>query len=181
MTRTAAAPDSARSWLAKVAADVERAESVVGGSPRIASSSPAYCAALVVKGRLSREDEAAGRAFAGPDGEAVRKALAALGVPGEPFLAVTRPTAKANEDLEAAARRICELAHAVEAEIVLALDPVAADDVARAFGLQELKPGEPVDVPGFRLLATNDFAAALADERAKRAVWRQLKALAKGR
>lgn len=181
MTRAAAVPDPAKSWLAKLAADVERAESAVGGSPRIVSSSPAYCAALVVKGRPSREDEAAGQAFAGPDGEAIRKALAALGVPGEPFFAVTRPTAEANEDLEAAARRICELAHAVEAELVLALDPIAAEDVARAFGLHELRAGEPADVPGFRLLATDDFAAALADERAKRAVWRQLKALTRGR
>jgi len=168
-------------WRAKLAAEVERAESLVRGSQRVASSPPAYSAALVVKGRPSSEDEAAGRAFAGPDGEAIRKALAALGIPGEPFLAVTRPTAEASRDLDAVARRIRELAHAVEAELVLALDPVAADDVARAFGSEGLKPGETVDVPGFRLLATNDFAAALADERAKRAVWRQLKALTKGR
>lgn len=174
---TADAPDSSELWFAKLAAEVERAESLLGDAPRVASSAPAYSAVLVVKGRPSREDEAAGRAFSGEDGEAIRKALAALGVEGEPFLAVSRPWLGVPAGSEAVSQRIRELAHAVEAELVLALDPVAAGDVALAFGLLDLRPGEAVDVPGFRILATDDFSGALGDEHAKRIVWSQLKTL----
>lgn len=174
-----AAQDGSKLWLAKVAAEVERAESLLGSPKRIAASSPSYSAALVVKGRLSRDDEAEGRAFAGKDGEAIRKALAALGVAGEPYLTVSRPSVEAQTDLRPVAQRLCELAQALEVELVVALDSVAAGDVARAFGLSELRPGEPVEAAGFRIVATDDFAAALADDRAKRAVWRQLKSILK--
>jgi uracil-DNA glycosylase len=171
---------AAHLWQAKLAAEVKRAESLVPGRRRAVSSAPAYSAVLAVKGRPTETDAVAGRVFGGEDGEALRKALAALGVEGDPFCIASRPSAEADEHLDAVARRIRELAEAVEAELVLALDAVAAGDVAAAFGTEALKPGMPVHLPGHILLATDDFSAALADEAAKRVVWRQMKALVKG-
>lgn len=168
--------DAAATWRAKVEAEVEQAESLLSQDSRL-STPPAFSAVLVVKGRPSDADVAAGRVLSGDDGDAIRKALAALGIEGEPFCAASRPAHEADASPDAVARRLRLLAEAVEAEAVLALDDVAAQDVARAFGLEALQPGVPVEVLGRTVLATDDFSAALADEASKRVVWRQLKTL----
>ena len=66
---------------------------------------------------------------------------------------------------------------AVDPRVVIALDPQAAADLAAAFGIESFAPGRVTRVLGRDMLATDDFAASLGDEHAKRRVWDQLRAL----
>jgi hypothetical protein len=58
--------------------------------------------------------------------------------------------------------------------VVVALDVEAAEDLVRAFGVDELRPGAPRHVLGRRLVAVDAFEASLSSEQRKRRVWKQL-------
>ncbi|HET6497815.1 MAG TPA: hypothetical protein VFH17_02000, partial [Coriobacteriia bacterium] len=57
---------------------------------------------------------------------------------------------------------------------IVALDAVAAEDVAAAFELDALPFGRRVHAGGRQFVAVEGLEASLGDERAKLRVWRQL-------
>lgn len=160
---------------AKVRAELAAADALVEGAGAVLAQGGPFAAVALVKGEPGDADLAAGCALAGPDGDAARKAVAALGYAGPIFATVSRPAPGAAP--EAVARRLRLQVEAVEAAIVIALDAAAAADVSAAFGVEELAPGVPVTVPGRTLLAVDDMAASLGDEARKRAVWAQFRSL----
>jgi hypothetical protein len=67
---------------------------------------------------------------------------------------------------------------AVDPVLAIALDRAAAEDLAAAFGLEALPPGQPVVVRGRTLCAVGGLAASLDDPAAKARVWKDFKAAA---
>ncbi|HSK48300.1 MAG TPA: hypothetical protein VLA05_09905, partial [Coriobacteriia bacterium] len=128
-----------------------------------------------VKGLPGPAEAAGGPALSGRDGEAVCKALQKLGHdPALVFFTLTRP--QANMAPEARARRVRLQLEAVDAPLVIALDRPAAEDIAEAFSMPQLPSGAEVRACGRRFVACDGLESALDDDRAKRAVWRQLSA-----
>ncbi|MBA4370183.1 MAG: hypothetical protein C0418_01210 [Coriobacteriaceae bacterium] len=178
MTGTGLVADELRALFeAKARAELERADALLAGSDSVRWSGDPQGRVFVVKGAPDPEDTAAGSAFAGPDGGAVRKALAALGLPDDAiFYAVARPERGAPD--EAVRARLALQIEAVDPAIVLAADPAAATDLAGAVHAHALDPGRLVVSAGRRLLALDGLRASLSDESLKRRVWSQMKALA---
>ncbi len=132
---------------------------------------------LFVKGEPSEADAAAGAAFAGEDGDAARKALAALGrIDGGVAFTCSRPPG-----LSAAARdrRLLTQLEALDPGTVIAADAAAAADVARVLGSGGLAPGKPTGVRGREVLALSGLEECLRDEGKKRIVWAELRSLAR--
>jgi hypothetical protein len=73
--------------------------------------------------------------------------------------------------------RLRLIIEAVDPRAILALDPMAAADVAAVLGLESIPSGTAVRVGGRQVVALDGLEASLADEKLKRRVWRQLKAL----
>lgn len=149
---------------------------------------------LLVKGELSDEELAGGELLAGPDGDALRAALRALGYPEGDWAAVSScvwrsPGEGGGLPAGGAAASACgaawdrvdpaDLAWAVEAvdpELVVALDGEAARALAGALGMGEPPaPGSVGLAAGRRVLCLGGFAASLSDQRAKRVMWDRLK------
>ena len=159
----------------KADAEIAAADAPVVGSGRIRSSGDVLAEIALIKGAPGPHDVAAGRVLSGADGEAATKALDALGLPSERYAVCSRPGRSA---AAARARRLALIIEAVDPAIVIALDPEAAADVALAMRTGALVPGEPVSVRGRNVLAIDGLEASLGDERLKKRVWRQLRALA---
>jgi hypothetical protein len=172
------------SFEAKASAELAAADAIVPGSSRVAGHGSLLATIVLLKGEPGEEDRAAGRALAGPDGEAADKALAALGIdPAGAWRMCTRASAPGGakggpSDPEARARRVELAVEAVDPDLVLALDPEAGEDLARAFRLAGLAPGRPVSARGRTLGAVSGLAASLGDEGAKARVWAEIRAVA---
>lgn len=163
-----------RAQAAKARAELAEADRILGGPPVSGWGDP-LGRVVIVKGGPGAEDVAAGRALAGPDGEAASKALEALGRdPSAMWATCSRP---APCDDEAAARRLELVIEAVDPAFVLALDVVAAADLAVAMHVAPLQHGRPVTVRGRVLGSVDDLAGSLSDRAAKARVWRQMRAV----
>lgn len=122
--------------------------------------------------------EKSGEPLSAMAGEAVAKAVAALGFPeGSVFVIASRPACAAGDD--ALVRRLRLAIEAADPTLVLALDSTAAGDVALAFGLPELAAGTPVAALGRMFGYSGEFAASLTDDSAKARVWVAMKAIAR--
>lgn len=154
-----------------------RAELDAAGPAAVRWSGDPLARVVFVKGVPSEADTAAGLAFAGADGDAARKAAAALGIAGGGLLFLcSRPGP--NLDASQRAERLGLQIEAADPAIVVAADAEAADDLAVAFGLSGLPAGEPARCLGRTLGALDGLEASLSDEDLKRRVWAQLRALA---
>jgi hypothetical protein len=180
-----AAPARLReSYRAKATVELAAADALVPGASAVAGNGSVFAVVVLLKGDPGHEDVAAGRALAGPDGEAADKALAALGLdPAGAWRMCTRVAGGAGaagdrSDTEARARRVELAVEAVDPDLVIALDLKAGEDLARAFGLATLEPGKPVQARGRTLGAVGGLAASLGDEGAKARVWTEMRAVA---
>jgi len=176
-------PDTAREFgadvlralhEARVRAELTAADRLLPGSDGVPSAGAHFATIVVVKG-LPGPAEASGKpAMSGADGEAARKALAALGwEPASVFFTLSRPGSSTDAPRRAARLRL--QIEAVDPEFVLAVDTDAAADVAEALGLERLALGALVRAGGRRVLACDGLEASLGDSARKRRVWSQLK------
>jgi len=177
-------PDTAREFgadvlraqhEARVKAELAAADKLLPGSDAVLSTGARFAAVVVVKG-LPGPAEASGKpAMSGADGEAVRKALGALGWDTDSlFYVLSRPGLSTDAPRRAARLRL--QIEAVDPELVLAVDSDAAADVAEAVGTERLGFGAVQRVGGRRILACDGLEASLSDAARKRRVWSQLKA-----
>lgn len=156
-------------YEAKARAELAQADGFYPGSDAVASSGDPLAAVVLIVGSPGAEELAAHRALAGPVGEAARKAIAALGFdPGSTFAVCSRP---GSGDTRARADRLELAIEAVDPVLVLALDPIGAEDLAGALRCGPLVPGRPVTVRGRTVGAVGDLASSLRDDSAKRPVW----------
>ncbi len=161
---------------AKTAAEIAAADAMVSGVGFIASSGTPFAGTMLVKGERGPAEEDGRPVLSGPDGDAVRKALAALGEdPDDIYAIASRPVV--DVDAAVASQRTRLLVEAVDPDVVIALDGVAAEDCIEAFGLPGVEFGKPVRVMGRRMLAVDGLEASLTDSTRKRRVWAQLRAL----
>ncbi len=162
---------------AKAKVEVEALEAA--GAVMVGSAFPEV---LFVKG-TPNEREAAGEALlSGADGEALSKALTALGYPPEGWACILGRTA----DGEPATPELLRRAVAVLAPFTLvALDDVArrlaceafADDLTALADLSEalLEPGFVAHAAGLRIVSLGGFERALASPERKQLMWARLK------
>jgi len=164
-----------RIYQAKVLAELAVAEEAFVPSVDRSWSGDPLARVMLVKGVPGPAERAGGEVLSGEDGEAARKALAALGLLEHGlFATLSRPAAS---DPRARVSRLLRQIEAVDPRVLVALDPVAAEDLGAALGIQ-LEVGRPQQHRGRVVLAVDDFAASLADEDRKRRVWLQLRTLA---
>lgn len=160
---------------ARARAELKRADALAPGADICPWSGALVAEVALVKGLPGPAEAAGGHALSGPDGDAAAKALAALGwEPGDAFRTLSRPFPEI--DLQLAAERLRAQIEAVDPGLVIALDAVATEDLARAFNVVRLRFGQVVRAGGRRLLAVDGLEASLTDAARKRRVWRQLKA-----
>lgn len=161
-------------YEAKARAELADADALVGAGPGARRGETMAAVALVV----GSCDEAGAPPLSGESGEAVAKALSALGFDdGSTFVIASRPSGDAAGD--ALAGRLRLALEAVDPALVLALDSPGATDVCAAFGLAALPAGEPVVALGRTFGYVGEFAASLGDEHAKAPVWKAMKAIAR--
>jgi hypothetical protein len=166
------------SYEAKASAELAAADALVPGASAVAGHGSLFARVVLLKGDPGEEDLEAGRALAGPDGEAADKALVALGLdPASAWRMCTR-VADGVADPEARARRVGLAVEAVDPDLVIALDAQAGQDLARAFGVAGLEPGQPVRARGRTLGAVSGLAVSLGDESAKALVWAEMRGVA---
>lgn len=166
-----------QAYVDKVRSELEEADRLMSTEVLPASSGDLFAAVMLVKGLPGPAELAGGASITGRDGEAAEKALEALGFdPGSTFRTVTRRDLS-NPD-EHVHLRLRLQVEAVDPDVIIALDPVAATDVAGALGIARLEIGVPVVDGGRVVLAVDGLEASLGDERRKRRVWLQLKKLA---
>lgn len=162
---------------AKVRAELGAADALAPGSDAIAGTGSLTPAVVVVKGAPGEADRSSGIALAGPDGDAVRKALDALGVDGPVYALCSRRATGGKP--AAAARRLRLVIEALDPSLVVALDRTAATDVSAAYAAPELVFGEPAHVGGRTVLAVDDLERSFTDGR-KAEVWQQFRGLLGG-
>jgi len=141
---------------------------------RVAPAGSGPADVFVVKGIAGAEDIATGKTLGGADGEALRKALDALGWE-QAYYAICAE----QEDVSLSADALALAIEAVDPDLVLALDVVAARYVADALKIDALDLGESRIVAGRSVCAVDDLSASLTDEARKRRVWSQLKAISR--
>ena len=164
-------------FSAKARAELELADRVAPGSDTVASAGDVFAAVMLVKGDPGPAEIAGGAALSGPDGEAARKALEAIGFGQEPvFATVARP--EAGIEREQLEKRLRGQIEAIDPYAVIALDRVAAELLAEVARIERLAMGRPVRWMGRVLLAVDGLESSLVDDGAKRRVWNQLKGLA---
>ncbi len=147
-------------------------------------SGNAYSSVLLVKGEPGAAERAGGALLSGPDGQALRSALAALSYAPEDWCAAaTWDNAGNPVDAALMARIIATLSPLTvvvcdEAACAVVRDALAQDLVGLA-SIEEamLCPGWPVRARGMRLMALGGFEAALADPERKRLMWARMKQL----
>jgi hypothetical protein len=171
---SAAALQSA--YGAKAAAEIEDAEVVLRSGSGVRGGGDPLATTVLLKGAAGPDDVALGRALAGADGEAARKALAALGHDAASVYAACTRAGDASP--QARARAVERLVEAVDPALVIALDAEAAEDLGAAFCVQ-VRPNGPVSARGRILGAVGGLEASLADESEKARVWAQFKAIGK--
>jgi hypothetical protein len=174
--------ESELSAAALAAAYEAKARAELGDADAIAAAMPGAWAGTIVGPRIAfvvgephgpgpeaplLDERAAG---------AVSKAADALGAHGAVFTIASQPAGGAGE--EARGRRLRLALEAVDPIAVIALDAHAADDLAAAFGMEDLRPGRPVRVAGRTLGSAGDFASSLGDPDAKAKSWIAMKAIA---
>ena len=142
-----------------------------------ATAGNAFCTILLVKGRPGPCEAAGGELLGGPDGQALRAALARLGWADDEWAALA--TFLAHDGMPQADP--ADVAVAVEVfdpECVVALDTPAAHALAHAWGMgAPLAVGSVEHILGRRVLALGGFEAALASDQGKRDMWTRLKQL----
>lgn len=162
---------------ARARREIALADALAPGSDVVAWRGSLMPAVAVLKGLPGPAEAAGGAALSGADGEAVVAGLAKLGYEERHlFFTLTRPEPGLAEAERIARTRA--LVEAVDAPLVVALDPDAAADVAAAYGLERLSAGKAVRSCGRRLVVLDGLEASLADEQRKRLVWSQMKAAA---
>ncbi len=169
-------PDDAGRCVAKVRAELERADEMLPAPTSIAWAGDLFPAVAIVKGEPGPAEQAGDAVLSGPDGEAVAKALAALGLDGvASWRVLSRPTPDVTSPH--AAGRLRQQLAAVDPSLVIALDATAALDVAAALGIDVPAFGMPVAAGGMVVLTVDGLEASLGDEARKREIWRQLRGL----
>ncbi len=159
----------------KALAELALADRHVAAATAAAWSGDPMAAVALVKGVPGPAEASGADVLSGPDGEAVAKALAALGYSGTVFATLSRTDAACAS--EGGPARLREQIEAVEPDLVIALDRAAAEDVSFAFGCPLLEPGHPVRVSGRTLLALSGMEASLGDEHQKALVWAEFRSL----
>lgn len=161
----------------RVRAELREADRLVPGADAVAWSGSLLAEVALVKGRPGPAETAGDAALSGADGEAADLALAALGWPPDSaFRLLSAPLG--SDDSAARAHRVRLAIEATDPRVVVALDAVAAEDVAAAFGLERLGFGVRVLAHGRHLVAVDGLEASLADAERKKRVWHQLRAAA---
>lgn len=163
-------------YRAKARAEVDAAEALVPGAAVVRGQGDLLADVLLVKGEPGPGDTGKHRALAGDDGVAIGRALDALGVSPARFALCTRVGRPGTARIE----RLRLMAEAIDPRTVVLLDGDAAEDFARAFECPKPAYGAIVRVLGRDVVAVDGFEGSLADEKSKRRVWRQLKALGGG-
>jgi uracil-DNA glycosylase len=179
VSRTAPAAEAervARSYAAKARAELRAADALLGGTSPVAGSGDPTAEVVIVKGVPDDGERASHSALSGEDGHAAHKALAALGFDPERTWATHSRPAPADDD--AYARRLEAVVEAVDPRVTIALDEVAAADLAAAYRLSALAPGTPVVVRGRVLGSVGGLAASLSDPAEKARVWKRFKTIA---
>jgi hypothetical protein len=171
-------------YEAKALAELGDADALAGRRSRSASghASRSWCGPVL--GPPIAFVVATAAAVAEPDGvldevtaDAASKAADALGAgPAGPFIIASRPAGAGSAKVRA--RRLQLAIEAVDPLAVIALDAEAAADVAAAFGLDGLPPGQPANAAGRVLGYAGAFAGSLNDDAAKAHVWSAMKAIA---
>ncbi len=175
-TEAVAPEELDRLYRAKALAELAAADRLAPGSDAVRSGGDPFAEVFLVKGEPGPAEVSGGAALSGPDGEAARKALGALGFdPDSIFASVARPGAGIEPAL--LRERLVMQVEAVDPWVVLALDVVAAAEVSAAFNLGGLAFGRPVFAGGRQFVAVDGLEASLADPGAKRRVWQQLQVL----
>jgi hypothetical protein len=160
---------------ARSRAELVSADALAPGSDAIRWHGALAAQVAVVKGLPGPAEASGGAALSGADGEAAVKALVALGyAEDELFFTISRPTLEGRAERLAA--RLRAQIEAVDPSLILALDDVAAADVAAAFGVDQPTWGRDVRVLGRRFVAVEGLEASLTDPARKRRVWEQMKA-----
>jgi hypothetical protein len=162
--------------VAKARAELRAADARLGAKPAIAGRGDPTAEVVIVKGVPDAGEVASRSALSGEVGVAARKALAALGFDPERLWAThSRPAQAGDDDY---ARRLEAIVEAVDPLVAIALDDVAATDLAAAYLVPALVPGRPVIARGRVLGSVGGLAASLSDPAAKARVWECFKAIA---
>lgn len=166
--------DAGSAFAEKARAELVAADALVPGSDLVAWSGALLAGVALVKGLPGPAEVAGGAALSGPDGQAAEKALLALGWPeGSWFATLSR--AEPDADAGPIAARLRLQLEAVDPLVIVALDEIAAGDVAAAFELpQPPAPGRPTVSRGRRFVAVQGLEHSLGEPARKRAAWRQL-------
>lgn len=160
---------------ARARAELAAADALAPGSDAVEWAGALLAEVVVVKGLAGPAEATGGAALSGPDGEAARKALRALGYADAGlFFTLSRP--EPGIPAERRGDRLRMQIEAVDPALVLALDREAAEDLAEALGIAQPEFGQPVRVLGRRIVAVDGLEASLADPARKKRVWRQLQA-----
>ena len=158
-----------RIYLAKASAELSAADALLPGSEKVRSRGATIADVVLVCGEPEAADLETGEALSGDVGQAAARALEALGVAADSVLAVcSRPVAAA---AEARARRLELVVESADPEVVIALDPGAAEDVAAACGLGKLAVGRRAHWRGRVVGYVGDLGASLVDVPRKARVW----------
>lgn len=128
---------------------------------------------VCLKGVRGEAELAGGAVCSGADGVAIRSAIVALGYDEGSMLAVDVSGGLSPDALR-------EIIEAVDPLSIVALDPVAATALADAYHAQ-VPVARRADINGRAVVALEGFEHSLADERAKRASWHQLKLIPRAR
>ena len=145
----------------------------------VVMSGNAFSPVLLVKGE---PEEAGVKLLAGPDGDALRAALGALGYAPEEWAALSVRDAEGFPLVPGTLRLAIAT---LDPATVIALDAPAASAICEAFAdeLVELEsleaatlaPGYVVRLLGMRVLALGGFEQSLADAKAKQVMWARRK------
>lgn len=161
---------------ARLESELAAASGMVPGADRVPFGGDPHARVVLIKGMPGPAEETGSAVLSGADGEAATRALEALGITGGYFAALSRPVESAEPD--GVRGRVRALVEAVDPEYVVALDAVAAEDAAGAFGLASPpRFGLAVRVCGRTLVAVDGLEASLSDPARKRRVWEQFKAV----
>ena len=162
---------------ARARAELAAADALAPGSDRVAWRGALLAEIAVVKGLPGPAEATGGAALSGADGEALAKALEALGWnPDTVFYTLSRP--EPGTDAPRRSDRLRLQLEAVDPNAIVALDAEASADLAEAFGCEEpAAGGAALRVLGRQIVAVSGFEAALSDPKAKQRVWGELKAV----
>ncbi len=147
----------------------------------------AFSPVLLVKGEPEAEDdsvEGAPALLGGPDGDALRAALVALGYAPEEWAGLSVRDADGYPLVPGTLRLAIAT---LDPSTLILLDDAAADAAREAFadelveieqiGPATLTPGYVAQVLGMRVLALGGFEQSLSDKKAKQTMWAYLKQL----